>query len=57
VLVAERDDAMRDELIDRLSADAFDAEPARIVAAPPSAVGEARAAAQTAGLRAPGLAL
>jgi hypothetical protein len=53
VLVAERDDAMRDELIDRLSADAFDAEPAP---APPSAVGEARAAAQTTGLRAPGLA-
>jgi DNA-binding response OmpR family regulator len=32
VLVAERDDALRDELIDRLSADAFDAGPARSVA-------------------------
>jgi DNA-binding response OmpR family regulator len=32
VLVAERDDAVRDELIDQLTADAFDAEPARSVA-------------------------
>lgn len=32
VLVAERDDALRDELIDQLLADSFEAEPARTVA-------------------------